>query len=220
MNDINDLSVHGTENIRAIMENYKEVRNRLRRPPNAVPDTGINLKRQKPPLSSEPPPIQIEPPRIEPSLPDLPLFVPFRRTDLTFSSTLQFAAKEFNISGQQIRSRSRIQQISLPRQVAIYLAAKNHLQSLAGMGRYLKMDHTTMIHAKQRITSLMASDDSLRGRVLALEAKILAAFDRIAVPAQHEPHLAGQENGGCLPIPAISSVDKTGGPNLPDSETD
>src|SRR5882724_2886670 len=193
--------------IRAIMENYKEVRNRLRRPPNAVPDTGINLKRQKPPLSSEPPPIQIEPPRIEPSLPDLPLFVPFRRTDLTFSSTLQFAAKEFNITGQQIRSRSRIQQISLPRQVAIYLAAKNHLNSLAGMGRYLKMDHTTMIHAKQKITALMASDATLRDRILKLEATILAAYSRIALPADRESHLGSTETKGNETIGPISPVD-------------
>jgi len=114
-------------------------------------------------------------------VPPKPVYAPFRRTDLTFSSTLQFAAKEFHITGQQIRSRSRIQQISLPRQIAIYLAAKNHLQSLAGMGRYLKMDHTTMIHAKQRITSLMASDDSLRDRILALETRILAAFSRVPV---------------------------------------
>jgi len=53
----------------------------------------------------------------------------------------------------------------------------------------LKMDHTTMIHAKQRITSLMASDDSLRDRVLALETKILAAFHRASVPAISQPHL-------------------------------
>src|SRR5882724_820568 len=189
MTDINDLSVHGTENIRAIMENYKEVRNRLRRPPNAVPDTGINLRR----VPETPPPeplIALEPPP-KPVAPNHPPFIPFRRTDLTFSSTLQFAAKEFNITGKDIRSRSRIQQISLPRQIAIYLAAKNHLNSLAGMGRYLKMDHTTMIHAKQRITSLMASDDILRDRILKLEATILAAFNRsrTSFPALGQPLL-------------------------------
>jgi len=86
---------------------------------------------------------------------------PFRRTDLTFSSTLQFAAKEFNITGQQIRSRSRIQQISLPRAGAIYLAAKNHCKAWPVWAGIEDGPHH---HdpAKQRITSLMASDDSLR----------------------------------------------------------
>src|SRR5712671_5115907 len=143
-------------NIRTIMENYKEVRNRLRRPPNAVPDTGINLRRA--PETAPPAPLIVLEPPPKPVEPNHPPFIPFRRTDLTFSSMLQFAAKEFNISGKDIRSRQRRQEISLPRQIAIYLAAKNHLQSLAGMGRYLKMDHTTMIHAKQKITALMASD--------------------------------------------------------------
>jgi len=192
-------------NIRTIMENYKEVRNRLRRPPNAVPDTGINLRRA--PETPAPEPLIVLEPSPKPVVPNHPPFIPFRRTDLTFSSTLQFAAKEFNITGQQIRSRCRTQDISLPRQIAIYLSAKNHLQSLAGMGRYLKMDHTTMIHAKQRITSLMASDDSLRDRILALETKILAAFDRIAVPAINKPHLGSEETSGNAKVGQVPPVD-------------
>jgi len=109
----------------------------------------------------------------------------------SFSSTLRFAAYEFHITDEAIRSRSRVQSISLPRQVAVYLAAKNHLQSLAGMGRYLKMDHTTMIHAKQKITALMASDATLRDRILALETRILAAFNRsrTSFPALGQPLL-------------------------------
>lgn len=172
--------------IRAIMENYKEVRNRLRRPPNAVPDTGINLRRMQEPLPPEPL-IEVEP--MPKPVPRHPPYIPFRRTDLTFSSTLQFTAREFSITTDAIRSRNRTQEVALPRQVAIYLAAKNHLQSLAGMGRFLKMDHTTMIHARNKITSLMASDDTLRDRVLALETRILAAFHRTSVPAKCEPLL-------------------------------
>lgn len=215
MNDIRTM-----DDIRFIMENYKEVRDRLRRSPHATSDSGINLrgkKNQTVPLFQErivSAPVPPEPP------PEPPSYKPFGRTDLTFSSTLQFAAKEFHITGKQIRSRNRTQEISLPRQVAIWLAAKNRLQSLAGMGRYLKMDHTTMIHAKNRITSLMASDDILRDRILTLESKILAAFNRTSVPAKHEPHLEGQENGRGVPRPSIYPVDKTGGPNLSDPETD
>src|SRR5882672_1928215 len=146
--------------IRAIMENYKEVRNRLRRPPHAAPDSGINLRgRNKPivPLFQE----RIIAPS-EPAVPKPPPppYKPFRRTDLTFSSTLRFPAYEFNITDAAIRSRSRVPSISLPRQVAIWLAAKNHLNSLAGMGRYLQMDHSTMIHARKKIKRLMASDDT------------------------------------------------------------
>lgn len=193
--------------IRIIMENYKEVRTRLRQSPHALPDAGIDLRGRKKPT------VPLFPERIiafaEPTIPKpKPVYKPFRRTDLTFSSTLRFTAYEFHLTDAAIRSRSRIQSISLPRQVAVYLASKNNLQSLAGMGRYLHMDHTTMIHAKQKITALMASDATLRDRILALEARILAAFSRITVPAIRQPHLGSEEAEGHATVGQISPVDK------------
>ena len=187
--------------IRTIMENYKEVRNRLRRPSHAVPDIGIDLHRQKasPHLEPEPEPMPVR---------ERPPYIPFRRTDLTFSSTLRFAAVEWNITTDDIKSRKRSQEFCLPRQVAIWLAAHNHLQTLAGMGRYLKMDHTTMIHARDKITSLMASDATLRDRILKLEATILAAFDRVTLSPQHKPHLGSKEAEGHEAVRKVPCVDK------------
>src|SRR5882757_7087274 len=104
--------------IRVIMENYKEVRNRLRRPPHAAPDLGIDLRGRKTPTAPLfPERIIALPEPIEPK--PKPVYKPFRRTDLTFSSTLRFTAYEFHLTDEAIRSRSRIQSISLPRQVAV-----------------------------------------------------------------------------------------------------
>ncbi len=109
-------------------------------------------------------------------------FSPFKRKDLTFSSTLDFTAKEFGITPKDIRQHTRVQTISLPRQVAVWIAYRNKLNSLSGMGHYLHMDHTTMIHARDKISLLIEKDDKLKQRVLSMEEKLLANYNRLTVP--------------------------------------
>ena len=166
--------------IRAILEHYKEVRERLRNPPNAVPDTGINLRRSRE-EPSEPslPAIPIEP---NPVI-DSPSHIPFRRPDLTFCSTLEFAAREYGLSFHEIRSHSREYRLSRPRQIAIYLAARHSKQTGAAMARYLGIDHTTIKNAIVRVPQLMDKSDILRQRVNSIERKLLAAYPGTTVPA-------------------------------------
>ncbi len=105
---------------RALSQHYKEVRERLRNPPNAVPDTGINLPRsESAPRTESPSPIAKKFHQI-----DSPSYIPFRLQGLTFCSTLEFAAKEYGLSFKEIRAHSRCYRLSRPRQIAIYLAAK------------------------------------------------------------------------------------------------
>lgn len=197
--------------IRDIMGRYKEVRDRLRRPPNAVPDTGINLRRGR------------EPPEVRETVPEPPVqliveakaFEPFRRTDLTFSSTLEFAAKEFSITLKDIRSRRRHHTIARPRQIAIWIAIKNHIQTISWIGRYLGMHHTTIMHSRKAIDLLVAEDATMRQRIIDLETKILAAYPRTPIPTLRKPLLGGPAqpkdgNSGQNAIPKIFVVDKSG----------
>jgi hypothetical protein len=137
-------------------------------------------------------------------------FAPFRRTDLTFSSTLEFAAIEFNISVKDIRSRRRHAAFTRPRQIAIWLAARHHVQTLTGIGRYLGMHHTTVMYSRKTIDRLMVEDDRMRQRVLDLEAKLLANFPRPAFPCQREPHLGSKSGERHETIRKISTVDSGG----------
>jgi Bacterial dnaA protein helix-turn-helix len=177
--------------IRDIMDHYKEVRDRLRRPPNAVPDPGINLPR---PQRAAPPPSPLP-------------FTPFRRTDLTLSSTLEFAALEFNISVKDIRSRRRTPAISRPRQIAIWIAARNHVQTLSGIGRYLGMHHTTVMHSRKAIDQLIGENEPMRQRILDLETRILAHFNRPTFPAISKPHLGTEKAEGVAAVGQIPPVD-------------
>jgi Bacterial dnaA protein helix-turn-helix len=201
--------------VQALIKHYQAVRNRLRNPPNAVPDTGINLRRGREPpvvIKTGPPP---------PVLPviDWSQVVPFKRLDLTLSSTLAFAAKEFGIPLDDLYKRTRCAQITLPRQVAIWLACRHTSHSLVAMGRYLGMDHTTILHSKRKITKKMAENDTFRDHILALEEKLIAAYSGVTVPAVSEPHLGSKETEGNAEVGRVSAVDNLCRSTLCDAET-
>lgn len=183
--------------IREIMENYRQAHERLRNPPNAVPDTPINLRKSREPTPCKP---VAEPIIEEPVVIDYPSFSPFQRTDLTFSSILRFTAKEYHISFGDIRAHQRIQMIAFPRQIAVWIAYKNKIQSLSGMGRYLHMDHTTIIHARQKIQLLFDKNAMFKRYILSLEVRLLAAFDRTSLPALSQPYLDTEETKGIATI--------------------
>ena len=181
---------------KALMEHYRAVRDRLRHPPNAVRDTGINLKGGK----AVPPPKEILPATRSLLAVSDPPFVPFRRTDLTFSSILNFIAQEFGLSAKDIRYGGRFQKIILPRQIAIWISTRITSQTLVGMAYYLKKDHTTMIHSRNRINKLIKTDEELKKLILSLEAKILANHNKPAVSAVCESHLGGAEEHNRLKV--------------------
>jgi hypothetical protein len=191
-----------------LANHYRAIRARLRYPPNAVPDMGINLKRPK---KTEPCIEEVAPKPTTAAVTYYPLnYVPFKRKDLTFSSTLDFTAKEFGITPKEIRTHTRVQNIALPRQIAVWIAHKNKLQSLSGMGHYLNMDHTTMLHARDKIIGLIEKDDTLKQRILSLEEKLIAAYPRTPVSDLSEPHLDTQETEGNEAVGSLPTVDSGG----------
>jgi hypothetical protein len=205
--------------IRAIMANCKTIRQRLRNPPNAVPDPGINLRAVKPP----PKPVEKEPEIQAPPVIDYSQFIPFRRNCLTFSFILNFTAKEFNMTPSSIRFRSRKAYFALPRQIAIWLTYKNKALTLKGMGRYLGLDHSSIFHGSQKVQKMMDRSRICREYILSLEERLLADFNRTSVPAISESLLdckTKQKNGnsGQNAISEISSVDNSGRSNIFDSE--
>lgn len=169
-----------------LIDHYREVRARLRRPPNAVADTGINLRREP----STPPEAQTpELKQLAPQVIDYPKVIPFRRTDLTLSGILDIIAVEFNITSVEIRSRRRTKRIAWPRQVAIYLAFQTSKQNTCEMGRYLRFDHTTVMHGKLKVQGLAASNKRFQNYLNSLERRIRADFHRPTISTKRQPHL-------------------------------
>ena len=173
-----------------MLRRYKEIRQRLMFPPNAVPDTGINLKRHREPVQVQESPAPELPAPIlpNPSPPPPPIVEP-PTSGITFSSTLSVTAKEFGLSTNQIRARSRIQKIVFPRQVAIYLAAKQEKWSMCQIAYYLSLDHTTCLYARKKIASKVLTDLELRDRIQSIEGK-LATLTSLADASERQSDLA------------------------------
>lgn len=72
-------------------------------------------------------------------------------------------ARQFGTTATELRSRKRARSAALPRQCAMLLARELTAGSLAQIGRFFGgRDHSTVVHACQRLTELVASHPDLR----------------------------------------------------------
>ena len=202
--------------VQALLRHYAEVRNRLRYPLNAVPDTGINLRRNRTPPPEPEKPQQPKPKTaLKPSeQSQIETYkTSFCRKDVTFKSILKLVAAEFGLEYHQIMCRRRTVRIVFPRQIAFYIANKNIHQSLASMARYMGMDHTSILHGRNKVRRLVAIDHLLCGQIAAIEGKLFENYPGLTNPAICEQTMAS-EPGPCSQIQPVFSVDNSGGPTL------
>ncbi|MGI6307650.1 MAG: chromosomal replication initiator protein DnaA [Dethiobacteria bacterium] len=100
---------------------------------------------------------------------DLPLaeealkdFLTPKQKNLNSEQIISVTASYFKITSREIKSRRRTQNISLPRQIAMYLCRELTDLSLPKIGEdFGGKDHTTVIHAHRKISSHIKKDDNL-----------------------------------------------------------
>jgi chromosomal replication initiator protein len=79
---------------------------------------------------------------------------------------LDAAAQEFGVERAALLARDRRPTVSTARQVAMYLARELTEHSLPEIGRGIGgRNHTTVLHAVNRISAALRTDDSVRGAV-------------------------------------------------------
>lgn len=174
----------------ALSQHYRDVRQRLRHPPNAVPDTGLNMKDRTV--------VHLFEPIAAPSTP-VRLSVPFQKSPaisgITFSSTLSLAAEEFGISEETLtKVRTRKLPIARARQIAIYIAYRQKKWSVSWIAKRFNVDHTTGLYAIKKVQALMSQDDALRQRIEQLEAKV-ALLNSPPASADDKPYLGSWQEG-------------------------
>jgi chromosomal replication initiator protein len=82
-------------------------------------------------------------------------------------------SKFFGISIKEMEAQRRDQRVTLPRQVAMYIAWQLTGASLPQIAReFGKKDHTTAMYARDKIADLMDSDEAFRNRVRTLVAQV------------------------------------------------
>jgi chromosomal replication initiator protein len=81
----------------------------------------------------------------------------------------------YGVTLTDLQSKSRSKAIALPRQIAMYFARKMTKYSLEEIGGYFGgRDHTTVLHAVQKITEMGASDPAFKYEIDKLAKRIVA----------------------------------------------
>jgi chromosomal replication initiator protein len=92
--------------------------------------------------------------------------------EITGESIRDLIGRQFRVSIDELRSRSRKRSVAFPRQVAMYLTRKYTNISLADIGSIYNRDHSTVLYAIKTITMDMSRQVSVREQVEMLCAKL------------------------------------------------
>ena len=103
------------------------------------------------------------------------LFPQDRDKVITIANIQKVTAAHFGLKLEDFSAKKRTRTISFPRQIAMYLARKHTDSSLPKIGEeFGGRDHTTVIHACDKITQELQDSPSLARTVKELEDKIKA----------------------------------------------
>ncbi len=92
---------------------------------------------------------------------------------ITIPLIQEIVANHFNLKVEQFKSRKRTRSISYPRQIAMYISRELTDSSLPKIGEeFGGRDHTTVIHAHEKISNDLKTDDNLRDIIDSLVEKI------------------------------------------------
>jgi hypothetical protein len=150
----------------SLQAEYAAIRNRLRNPPNAVKDEGIDLRRR---FKIVPAPVVVIPfVRPEPILKvgrhnrGWPIHfadaIAWRR-EPQVSAIVRFVAKCHGISMTDFISDRKTARLVRPRHMAMWLAKEMTTKSLPFIGKRLGgRDHTTILHGVRKIEALRKTD--------------------------------------------------------------
>lgn len=92
---------------------------------------------------------------------------------LTIGEIQETVAKYYNVTVADLKGRKRVKQIVLPRQIAMYLSRELTENSLPRIGQeFGGKDHTTVIHACDKIGKEVASNPDLKAAIIDLKNKL------------------------------------------------
>ena len=94
---------------------------------------------------------------------------------------LQVVSKVFGIEQARLLGRERSRVVALPRQVAMYILREDGNMSLPQIGKaFGGRDHTTVMHACNKISGLIEIDNKLRRQVIEIR-EILFGTSNLAM---------------------------------------
>ena len=95
---------------------------------------------------------------------------------ITIKLVQEIVADYFNLKPEELKAKKRNQAVAYPRQIAMYLIRELTGFSLPKIGEeFGGRDHTTVIHACEKINNALKSDVSLHQLIIHLTERIKSA---------------------------------------------
>jgi len=95
------------------------------------------------------------------------------RPTLTVQQVLEAVSEHYRLAIEDLTGPSRVRRLARPRQIAMYLMRAETDASLSQIGRALGgRDHSTVLHACERIARLVEEDETLRREVQAIRERL------------------------------------------------
>lgn len=94
------------------------------------------------------------------------------QSSLNGEAIRSFIGGQYNISIEELKSRTRKRSVAFPRQIAMYLTRKYTDNSLADIGGLYNRDHSTVLHAIRVVTRDMSRNSSIKEQISLLCDKL------------------------------------------------
>lgn len=96
-----------------------------------------------------------------------------KNAQLTIDEIQEVVAKYYNVTVTDLKGRKRVKQIVMPRQIAMYLSRELTENSLPRIGQeFGGKDHTTVIHACDKIAKEVSANADLKAQIIDLKNKL------------------------------------------------
>jgi chromosomal replication initiator protein len=103
-------------------------------------------------------------------------------TSLTILTIQQAVAKEWGVTVDGLRSKTRTKTLTTPRQIAMYLARELLATQLVEIGNaFGGRDHSTVIHSLEKVQQIIIQDSDLKSRINRIR-NLLETFNVRVVP--------------------------------------
>ncbi len=100
-------------------------------------------------------------------------FVSAPRRAVTFQDILESVSRYYSVSVQDMIGASRVREILVPRQIAMYLGKKYLRMSFVRLGElFSNRDHTTVMNAVEKIEAKLQNDPQLLREMRAIEQEV------------------------------------------------
>ncbi|MBB5174784.1 chromosomal replication initiator protein DnaA [Texcoconibacillus texcoconensis] len=92
---------------------------------------------------------------------------------ITIQDVQQTIAEQFDVKVEELKAKKRTKTVAFPRQIAMYLSRELTESSLPKIGNeFGGRDHTTVIHAHEKISKMMAEDQDLQKQIQDLSEQL------------------------------------------------